>query len=55
MENYFYKCKVCGFIHIVPAYWVSYEPEVIVEMEHINLKNGEGCPCNELELMEERE
>lgn len=55
MENYFYKCRVCGFVHIVPAYWVSYEPEATVELEHIDLKRGENCACHTLDLLQDEE
>ncbi|MBP3887552.1 MAG: hypothetical protein J6F30_07860 [Cellulosilyticum sp.] len=50
MENYFYKCKVCNFVHIVPAYWVSYNPEEVLELEHVDLKTGEDCPCKIIDL-----
>lgn len=53
MENYFYKCNRCGFVHIVPAYWVSYSPEGTVELEHMDLKTGENCPCTALELLQD--
>ncbi|MCX7715196.1 MAG: hypothetical protein N2171_05680 [Clostridia bacterium] len=43
MENYFYKCPICGFVHLVPAYWVSYSPEKEMQLSHINLKTGEPC------------
>lgn len=53
MENYFYKCEVCGFVHLVPAYWVSYEPEPIVELEHMDLKMGDTCQCHILKLLQD--
>ena len=52
MENYFYKCPVCGFVHLVPAYWESFSPEETLELEHINLKTGEPC-SNLLELQKD--
>lgn len=55
MENYFYKCPQCGFIHIVPAYWVSYNPEDEVELEHMDLKTGENCPISVLKLVQDTE
>lgn len=53
MEHYIYKCEKCGFIHLVPAYWVSYEPEDTVELEHMNLKTGENCDCTILKFVSE--
>ncbi len=53
MENYFYKCEKCGFVHIVPAYWVSYNPEEEVALEHMDLKTGETCPVSILKLVME--
>lgn len=50
MEHYIYKCRTCGFVHLVPAYWVSYEPEETVEMEHLDLKAGDLCSSTVLEL-----
>ena len=51
MENYFYKCPVCGFVHLVPAYWVSFDPPPRMEFSHIN---EQGQDCNtQLELIEE--
>lgn len=55
MENYFYKCKVCGYVHIVPAYWVSYSPEERIELEHVQLKTGETCGSHILELQQAEE
>jgi len=53
MENYFYKCSTCGFVHIVPAYWVSYSPESEVELEHMDLKTGDNCPNICLKLLQD--
>lgn len=55
MENYFYKCMLCGFVHIVPGYWVSYNPEGEVELEHIDLKTGDNCPSVVLSLLKDDE
>ncbi len=52
MENNFYKCPVCGFIHLVPAYWSAYSPEKEMELEHINLSTGEKC-VHKLELQDD--
>ena len=27
MEVFYYRCEVCGYVHQVPSYWMSYEPE----------------------------
>ncbi|WHH57280.1 hypothetical protein [Petroclostridium sp. X23] len=43
MENYFYKCPICGFIHIVPAYWVSFNPDDEMTFPHINTDTNEEC------------
>ncbi len=51
MENYFYKCPVCGFVHLVPAYWVSFAPPEKMEFPHIN-NQGEDCNAI-LELIKE--
>ncbi|MFA9375522.1 MAG: hypothetical protein ACERKZ_02095 [Lachnotalea sp.] len=53
METYIYKCPVCGFVHQVPAYWVSFSPEPTLEFEHINFKSGEMCENIALNLQEE--
>ena len=34
MDQYFYKCPVCGYVHIVPGYWVSYDPPEEMEQPH---------------------
>ncbi|MDF2612722.1 MAG: hypothetical protein K0S71_508 [Clostridia bacterium] len=52
MENYFYKCEVCGFVHLVPAYWTSFNPDPEVEFIHINMQTGEECINNKLLLLE---
>lgn len=51
MENYFYKCPVCGFIHLVPAYWVSYEPAEEITFEHLDIKNSSECSNQTLYLL----
>ncbi len=50
METYFYKCEVCGFLHIVPAYWVEYSPPEVYEMDHLNPENGNHCEQKNLAL-----
>ncbi|WP_171903741.1 hypothetical protein [Cellulosilyticum sp. I15G10I2] len=52
MENYFYKCELCGFVHLVPAYWVAFNPDSEVELIHINMKTGEECINSRLLLDE---
>ncbi len=53
MENYFYKCNVCGFVHLVPAYWTSFSPDEVLEFIHINGKTGEQCLNIKLCLLNE--
>lgn len=53
METYFYKCHVCGFVHFVPAYWVSYNPEDTMEFPHINPDTKDDCGNPVLQLMKE--
>lgn len=53
METYIYKCPVCGFAHQVPDYWVSFNPEPIMEFEHMSFKTGENCDNTILNLKEE--
>lgn len=51
MENYFYKCPICGFIHLVPAYWVDFAPTDVIELVHMNMKTGKDCENTKLELL----
>lgn len=55
MENYFYKCEVCGYVHIVPAYWVSFSPEEEMESPHICPETGACCENMLLHLMHDTE
>lgn len=48
MENYFYTCPECGFVHLIPAYWVDFNPPEEYEMEHISMKTGDKCSCDKL-------
>ncbi len=41
METYSYKCPVCGYVHLVPGYWVSYDPPAELEQPHFH--EGELC------------
>lgn len=43
MDNYFYQCPVCGFVHIIPAYWVSFNPEDEVALPHVNPQTQQDC------------
>lgn len=47
MEQYLYKCPVCGYAHIVPGYWVSYDPPERLEQPHVM----DGALCENLELI----
>lgn len=51
MENYFYKCESCGFVHLIPAYWSSFNPDEELEFAHINRQTGKDCINNKLILM----
>ncbi|MDF2877352.1 MAG: hypothetical protein K0S30_448 [Clostridia bacterium] len=51
MENYFYKCEVCGFVHLVPAYWTSFNPDVEMSFSHIDRHTGEPCSNSALQLI----
>lgn len=53
MEMYVYKCELCGFTHQVPAYWVSFSPEITYEFPHMNLETKELCDQKTLKLVEE--
>ena len=55
MENYFYKCEICGYVHIVPAYWVSFSPEEEMESPHICPETGACCENMVLHLMHDVE
>lgn len=53
MENYFYKCPVCGYVHLIPAYWMEYSPQDTYELEHIHADTGETCSCNLLNFQKD--
>lgn len=55
MDNYFYKCEKCGYVHLVPAYWMAFNPEEMVEQEHLDRKNGEQCTEKQLKWMQEEQ
>ncbi len=52
MENYFYKCNVCSFVHLVPAYWVSFSPEKEMDFLHVNPETQKDCENHVLYLSE---
>lgn len=43
MEVYYYRCAVCGYVHQVPSYWMSYAPEDTHEQMHLAPSSGEVC------------
>jgi hypothetical protein len=52
MEMYTYRCKECGFVHCVPAYWTSFTKDKEIEITHLNLESKEMC-LNEILLIVE--
>ena len=50
MEVYYYKCKVCGYVHQVPSYWMSYAPEDTHEQIHFSPADKSVCLNQELEF-----
>ena len=52
-ECNYYKCKTCGFVYQVPAYWSDYSAEATMEMPHVNLETKEMCEHIELDLIKE--
>ena len=42
MEVFYYRCEVCGYVHQVPSYWMSYEPEQTCEQMHFSPQTHEG-------------
>ena len=53
MENYLYKCDVCGYAHIVPAYLMSFSPDEVLEQSHLDVNTGKPCSNEKLRLIEE--
>lgn len=53
VDNYLYRCPVCGFVYQVPEYWASYSPDEEMEFAHIRFDNGEACVCEKLVLVKE--
>ncbi|MDF2594230.1 MAG: hypothetical protein K0R69_571 [Clostridia bacterium] len=53
MENYFYKCEICGFVQLVPAYWTSFNPDLEMSFSHIDRRTGEECSNATLRLLED--
>jgi len=52
MEMVDYRCPICGFIYQVPAYWSSFDPDEVVNLEHINVKTGEMCMDKNLQKVQ---
>ena len=40
METYSYKCPICGYVHLVPGYWVSYDPPAELEQPQRRPRSG---------------
>lgn len=55
MDNYLYRCPVCGFVYQVPEYWASYSPDAQMEFPHIRFDTGEMCENAVLNLSKEEE
>ncbi len=49
MEVYYYRCKVCGYVHQVPGYWMSYAPEDTHEQIHFSPQDRQVCANQTLE------
>lgn len=54
MDNYFYKCEKCGYVHLIPAYWMNFNPEEDLEQEHMDRSIGEICTEKLLGFIEEK-
>lgn len=48
METFAYKCPVCGFVYMVPAYWMSYSAEPTTEFPHT--RSGSDAICENMTL-----
>lgn len=53
MDNYFYKCEKCGYVHLVPAYWMSFQAEREIEQPHLDRINGKECTEKTLQWIQE--
>ncbi|WP_240841875.1 hypothetical protein [Acidaminobacter sp. JC074] len=53
MDCTYYKCKTCGFVHQVPAYWSGFAPEEEIEMLHVNLETKDACEDTVLHIIKE--
>lgn len=53
MEVYYYKCPLCGMVHQVPAYWVSFSPAPTFQFPHMRFDTKELCENGELVLEKE--
>ena len=54
MENYIYKCPVCGYQHQVPQYWMSFSPDETMEYPHMRMDTGSMCDNLELNYVGEQ-
>ena len=52
MESYSYRCPVCGYVYLVPAYWMSYSPEETTDFPHMKPGTDEICENITLAYME---
>jgi len=43
MEVFYYRCSVCGYVHQVPSYWMSYAAEDTHEQMHLTPQTREIC------------
>lgn len=43
MEVFYYRCPLCGYVHQVPGYWMSYSPEDTHEQMHFSPETRALC------------
>ncbi len=55
MEVYYYRCPVCGYVHQVPGYWMSYAAEETCEQMHLDPASRGVCPNQTLTFVGEGE
>ena len=53
MEVFYYRCSVCGYVHQVPSYWMSYAAEETHEQMHMNPADRTVCPNQTLDYFGE--
>ena len=49
MEVFYYKCRLCGYVHQIPSYWMSYAAEDTHEQMHFNPADNTICPNQTLD------